>query len=93
MTTTKQKALIRFEHLGEECTLTGTTFTALNGVNLNIADAVHDASNEARAAATNRCVRSNAAGEAPLSVPTGLTAGEYAETVQDPGGVLLGFAS
>lgn len=55
--------------------------------------AVHDGSSEARAAATNRGVRSNAAGEAPLSVPTGLAAGEYVVTVQDPEGVLIGFAA
>lgn len=38
MTTTTQKAMIRFENLRKEFTLSGTTFTALNGVNLDIAD-------------------------------------------------------
>ncbi|MEV8144847.1 hypothetical protein [Specibacter sp. NPDC078709] len=55
--------------------------------------AVHDGSSEARTAATNRWVRSNAADEAPLSVPTRLAAGEYAVTVQEPEGVLVGFAA
>ena len=55
--------------------------------------AVHAGASEARAAVTPSWVRSNAAGEAPLSVPTGLAAGEYAVTVQDGEGVLLGFAA
>ncbi|POH58510.1 ABC transporter ATP-binding protein [Arthrobacter glacialis] len=38
MTTTTQNAMIRFENLRKEFTLSGTTFTALNGVNLDIAD-------------------------------------------------------
>lgn len=38
MTTAPQKAMIRFEDLRQEFALTGTTFTALNGVNLDIAD-------------------------------------------------------
>ncbi|WP_449372736.1 ABC transporter ATP-binding protein [Arthrobacter psychrolactophilus] len=38
MTNTNNKAMIRFEDLRQEFTLTGTTFTALDGVNLDIAD-------------------------------------------------------
>lgn len=38
MTTATQKAMIRFEDLRQEFTLSGNTFTALDGVNLDIAD-------------------------------------------------------
>ncbi|PYI37196.1 ATP-binding protein [Arthrobacter psychrolactophilus] len=38
MTSTNSQAMIRFENLRQEFTLTGTTFTALDGVNLDIAD-------------------------------------------------------
>lgn len=38
MTTQTQQAMIRFHDLRQEFTLTGTTFTALDGVNLDIAD-------------------------------------------------------
>ncbi|MFC8303341.1 ABC transporter ATP-binding protein [Specibacter sp. NPDC057265] len=38
MTTQTQQAMIRFQDLRQEFTLTGTTFTALDGVNLDIAD-------------------------------------------------------
>lgn len=38
MTSTNTQAMIRFENLRQEFTLTGTTFTALDGVNLDIAD-------------------------------------------------------
>ena len=38
MRTATEKAMIRFEELRQEFTLTGTTFTALNGVSLDIAD-------------------------------------------------------
>lgn len=38
MTTLTNKAMIRFEDLRQEFTLSGTTFTALDGVNLDIAD-------------------------------------------------------
>lgn len=55
--------------------------------------AVHDGSDQARAAVSTGWVRSNAAGEIPLSVPSGLTAGEYAVTVQDAQGALAGFGA
>jgi len=38
MTVKTQNAMIRFENLRQEFTLTGTTFTALDGVSLDIAD-------------------------------------------------------
>lgn len=38
MTTITDKTMIRFEDLRQEFTLSGQTFTALNGVNLDIAD-------------------------------------------------------
>ena len=41
---------------------------------------------------TTEWVRSNAAGEAPLTVPTAWAPGEYTATVQDPEGLLVGFA-
>ncbi|ALO67122.1 hypothetical protein AS189_12185 [Arthrobacter alpinus] len=56
--------------------------------------AVHDGATAAfSATSTNGWVRSNAAGEAPLIVPTGLTAGEHVVSVQIADGSLAGFAS
>lgn len=42
--------------------------------------------------ATTEWVRSNAAGEAPLTIPTDAAPGDFTVTVQDAEGILIGFA-
>lgn len=50
--------------------------------------AVHDGSNQARAATSTGWVRCRVTGEVPLSVPIGLTAGEYGLSIKNTEGAL-----
>lgn len=53
--------------------------------------AVHDGSNQARAATSTGWVRCKVTGEVPLSVPIGLTAGDYGLSIKNTEGALAGL--